>query len=138
MGFDTDIVNYGSTSSSLNIQLRFNIRRSAIHYQLVLFNAGMALESKYKLHLPPQMMKYTMIGRGYLRLTRDTGGIGGPCFRSYSLPTENSLRTQYVEKISERLLASTTRFFEVTQIDAAIDPPQKRFLPKRLKTFKTC
>ena len=74
MGFDTDIVNYGSTSSSLNIQLRFNIRRSAIHYQLVLFNAGMALESKYKLHLPPQMMKYTMIGREYLRLTRDIRG----------------------------------------------------------------
>ena len=116
------IVNYGSTISSLNIHYYDSIFGGVqyIHYQLCHYllqcsNADWALESKYKLHLPPQMMKYTMIGREYLRLTRDTGGIGGPCFRSYSLPTENSLRTQYVEKISERLLASTTRFFEVTQ-----------------------
>ena len=53
MGFDTDIVNYGSTSSSLNIQLRFNIRRSAIHYQLVLFNAGMGSRIKVQVAPPP-------------------------------------------------------------------------------------
>ena len=75
MGFDTDIVNYGSTSSSLNIQLRFNIRRSAIHYQLVLFNAGMGSQIKVQIALTPlMMMKYTMIGREYLRLTRDIRG----------------------------------------------------------------
>ena len=62
------IVNYGSTISSLNIHYNDSIFHEVqyiISFAIIfctVVTLEWALESKYNLHLRPQMMKYTMIG----------------------------------------------------------------------------